>query len=136
MGSASRASGSKSHLQSQADPVSESESEDGGEEVEEHQSTSSADLPPEYWSIQKLVKYIGGGNQTATIIALCSLRDFDLTSESCQFAICDGTLSPIGLGRGLEKAGEQPPLSTRPPLHSRPHVLAVAYPQSVALICS
>jgi hypothetical protein len=52
------------------------------------------DLPPEYWSIQKLVKYLSGGNQTASIIALCSLRDFDLTSEMCQFAIRDG-LTPL-----------------------------------------
>ena len=56
---------------------------------------AAADLPPEYWSIQKLVKYLSGGNQTATIIALCSLRDFDLTSETCQFAIRDGKYTQL-----------------------------------------
>ena len=30
-----------------------------------------------------------GGNQTATIIALCSLRDFNLAQETCQLAIRD-----------------------------------------------
>lgn len=30
-----------------------------------------------------------GGNQTATIIALCSMRDFNLNQEACQFAIRD-----------------------------------------------
>lgn len=30
-----------------------------------------------------------GGNQTATIIALCSMRDFNLTQETCQLAIRD-----------------------------------------------
>ncbi|KAL4593405.1 armadillo repeat-containing protein 4, partial [Arapaima gigas] len=30
-----------------------------------------------------------GGNQTATVIALCSMRDFNLTQESCQSAIRD-----------------------------------------------
>jgi len=30
-----------------------------------------------------------GGNQTATIIALCSMRDFNLAQETCQLAIRD-----------------------------------------------
>ena len=33
--------------------------------------------------------FIQGGNQTATIIALCSLRDFNLAQETCQLAIRD-----------------------------------------------
>jgi hypothetical protein len=32
---------------------------------------------------------IQGGNQTATIIALCSMRDFNLAQETCQLAIRD-----------------------------------------------
>ncbi|KAJ3098022.1 Armadillo repeat-containing protein 4 [Phlyctochytrium planicorne] len=57
-----------------------------GEDV----SDSDADeLPAEYYSIQKLVKYLRCGNQTATIIAICSLRDFDLTNEFNQIAIRD-----------------------------------------------
>ena len=35
------------------------------------------------------MKFLSGGNQTASIIALCSLRDYDLASESCQYAIRD-----------------------------------------------
>ena len=30
-----------------------------------------------------------GGNQTATIIALCAMRDFNLQQETCQLAIRD-----------------------------------------------
>lgn len=67
----------------------ESESSED-EEVEMEKKIKTSDLPPEYWSIQKLVKYLSGGNQTASIIALCSLRDFDLTAEACQLAIRDG----------------------------------------------
>lgn len=49
----------------------------------------NADLPSEYWQIQKLIKYLKGGNPTATLIALCSLRDFDLSQDICQIAIRD-----------------------------------------------
>ncbi|CAL1542374.1 unnamed protein product [Lymnaea stagnalis] len=59
------------------------------EEVIERRHEANADLPTEYWQIQKLVKYLKGGNQTATIIALCSLRDFNLNQETCQLAIRD-----------------------------------------------
>ncbi|KAH9496197.1 Armadillo repeat-containing protein 4 [Bulinus truncatus] len=59
------------------------------EEVIERRHEANADLPTEYWQIQKLVKYLKGGNQTATIIALCSLRDFNLSQETCQLAIRD-----------------------------------------------
>lgn len=33
--------------------------------------------------------FVQGGNQTATIIALCSMRDFNLSQETCQLAIRD-----------------------------------------------
>ncbi len=36
-----------------------------------------------------MVKYLRVGNQTATIIAICALRDFDLKNESNQLAIRD-----------------------------------------------
>jgi hypothetical protein len=45
--------------------------------------------PAEFWQIQKLVKYLRVGNQTATIIAISSLRDFDLHNEANQLAIRD-----------------------------------------------
>ena len=37
-------------------------------------------MPAEYWQIQKLVKYLKWGNQTATVIALCAMLDFNLAS--------------------------------------------------------
>ncbi|KAH1000340.1 armadillo repeat-containing protein gudu [Dendroctonus ponderosae] len=46
-----------------------------------------SEIPPEYWHIQKLVKYLKTGNQTATIVALCCLKDHDLTTEINQLAI-------------------------------------------------
>eukprot|EP00054_Salpingoeca_dolichothecata_P017124 m.102085 g.102085 ORF g.102085 m.102085 type:complete len:1027 (-) comp22316_c0_seq2:122-3202(-) len=69
--------------------LEESDSDDDGDEEDLEEHRLSGDLPSEYWSIQKLVKYLSGGNQTATIISLCSLRDFDLSSDICQFAIRD-----------------------------------------------
>lgn len=72
------------------DTFSESSTEsEEEEEAVERRSETNADLPSEYWQIQKLVKYLKGGNQTATIIALCSMRDFNLTQETCQLAIRD-----------------------------------------------
>uniref|UniRef100_A0A8C8Z5X0 Outer dynein arm docking complex subunit 2 n=1 Tax=Prolemur simus TaxID=1328070 RepID=A0A8C8Z5X0_PROSS len=61
---------------------SSSESEED-EETPDHRQEANADLPSEYWQIQKLVKYLKGGNQTATVIALCSMRDFNLAQETC-----------------------------------------------------
>ncbi|XP_063062971.1 outer dynein arm-docking complex subunit 2 [Engraulis encrasicolus] len=72
------------------DDMSESSSEsDEDEEQPERRPESNTDLPSEYWQIQKLVKYLKGGNQTATVIALCSMRDFNLAQETCQLAIRD-----------------------------------------------
>ena len=62
---------------------------DGEDDFQDRGRQDQNDLPSEYWQIQKLVKYLKGGNQTATIIALCSMRDFNLTQEACQFAIRD-----------------------------------------------
>ncbi|KAF0877283.1 outer dynein arm-docking complex subunit 2 isoform X1 [Crocuta crocuta] len=70
--------------------VSESSSEsEEDEEPSDHRQEANADLPSEYWQIQKLVKYLKGGNQTATVIALCSMKDFNLAQETCQLAIRD-----------------------------------------------
>ncbi|KAJ9600824.1 hypothetical protein L9F63_001036 [Diploptera punctata] len=46
-------------------------------------------MPAEYWHIQKLIKYIKAGNQTATIVSLCCLKDHNLTTEINQIAIRD-----------------------------------------------
>lgn len=45
------------------------------------------EVPSEYWHIQKLIKYMKTGNQTATMISLCCLKDHDLTQELNQAAI-------------------------------------------------
>ncbi|XP_058511344.1 outer dynein arm-docking complex subunit 2-like [Ochotona princeps] len=65
---------------------SPSESEED-EEPSDHRQEANVDLPSEYWQIQKLVRYLKGGNQTATVIALCLIRDFNLAHETCQLAI-------------------------------------------------
>ncbi|XP_025904589.1 armadillo repeat-containing protein 4 [Nothoprocta perdicaria] len=67
---------------------SSSETEEDEEQPERHQE-GNIDLPSEYWQIQKLVKYLKGGNPTATVIALCSMKDFNLAQETCQLAIRD-----------------------------------------------
>ncbi|CAM5112649.1 unnamed protein product [Natator depressus] len=81
---------SKRKVSEKSDEISQSssESEEDEEQPERHQE-GNTDLPSEYWQIQKLVKYIKGGNQTATVIALCSMRDFNLAQETCQLAIRD-----------------------------------------------
>ncbi|XP_060048629.1 outer dynein arm-docking complex subunit 2 isoform X2 [Erinaceus europaeus] len=72
------------------DIISDSSSEsEEDEESPDHRQEANADLPSEYWQIQKLVKYLKGGNQTATVIALCSMKDFNLAQETCQLAIRD-----------------------------------------------
>ncbi|KAJ3043806.1 Armadillo repeat-containing protein 4 [Rhizophlyctis rosea] len=66
-----------------------SESGDSPEEEQQEKRQENSELPAEYYQIQKLVKYLRVGNQTATIIAICSLRDFDLMNEPNQLAIRD-----------------------------------------------
>ncbi|KAJ8327746.1 hypothetical protein O5D80_004081 [Batrachochytrium dendrobatidis] len=67
----------------------DSDSEVSSEEEQQEKRQDNAELPTEYYQIQKLVKYLRSGNQTATIIAICSLRDFDLSNEFNQLAIRD-----------------------------------------------
>uniref|UniRef100_A0A8C3JN16 Armadillo repeat containing 4 n=1 Tax=Calidris pygmaea TaxID=425635 RepID=A0A8C3JN16_9CHAR len=70
--------------------ISESSSEtEEDEEQPIRRQEGNTDLPSEYWGIQKLAKYLKGGNPTATVIALCSMRDFNLAQETCQLAIRD-----------------------------------------------
>jgi armadillo repeat-containing protein 4 len=57
------------------------------EERWKERSIKQSDLPSEYWHIQKLVKYMKAGNQTATVVALCCLKDHDLTTQINQLAI-------------------------------------------------
>ncbi|NWV25969.1 ARMC4 protein, partial [Origma solitaria] len=66
---------------------SSSECEEDEQPVRRHEGNT--DLSPEYWAIQKLAKYVKGGDPTATVIALCSMRDLNLSQEACQLAIKD-----------------------------------------------
>ncbi|NXY67685.1 ARMC4 protein, partial [Glareola pratincola] len=75
---------------SRFEDVSESSSDtEEDEEQPVRRQEGNTDLPSEYWGIQKLAKYLKGGNPTATVIALCSMRDFNLAQETCQLAIRD-----------------------------------------------
>lgn len=45
------------------------------------------DIPNEYWSLIKLIKYVKIGNSIATNLCLCIIRDFDLSLQILQRAI-------------------------------------------------
>ncbi|KAI5750917.1 hypothetical protein M8J77_002423 [Diaphorina citri] len=70
--------------------------EDETEEEKEAQrwkdSKKRTEIPSEFWHIQKLIKYMKAGNQTATIVALACLKDHNLNTEINQSAIreCGG----------------------------------------------
>ncbi|KAM9839660.1 outer dynein arm-docking complex subunit 2 [Aulostomus maculatus] len=69
---------------------SESSSESEEEEDQaERRPDGNTELPSEFWQIQKLVKYLKGGDQTATVLTLCAMMDFNLMQETCQLAIRD-----------------------------------------------
>ncbi|KAI9141604.1 armadillo-type protein [Paraphysoderma sedebokerense] len=78
---------SRSHRTTDDEDESDTQSELSSEEDTQDKRQESSDPIPEQWQIQKLVKYLKAGNQTATIIAICSVRDFDLLIESNQLAI-------------------------------------------------
>ncbi|XP_029866543.1 outer dynein arm-docking complex subunit 2 isoform X2 [Aquila chrysaetos chrysaetos] len=81
---------SKCKTSGRFEDISESSSEtEEDEEQPVRRQEGNTDLPSEYWGIQKLAKYLKGGNPTATVIALCSMRDFNLAQETCQLAIRD-----------------------------------------------
>lgn len=66
--------------------TSSTSSEDEQEKTDEQKNEN---IPPEYWHIQKLIKYMKAGNQTATMVSLSCLKDHDLTTEISQMAIQD-----------------------------------------------
>lgn len=78
-----RMKGFNSDSSDSTDVVSSSDEEDRWKE----RSLKQSELPSEYWHIQKLVKYMKAGNQTATVVALCCLKDHDLTTQINQIAI-------------------------------------------------
>ena len=68
---------------------SSEEDDDQEDQLADRTRQDQTDLPSEYWQIQRLVKYLKGGNPTATVIALSSIRDFNLSMDICQLAIRD-----------------------------------------------
>ena len=71
--------GGRPSVDAVSDSSSESE-EEGDDMAADRRQEQPTDLPAEYWQIQKLVKYLKWGNQTATVIALCAMLDFNLSS--------------------------------------------------------
>lgn len=71
---------SKKVVESEESDSTDVETSSDEEERWRENKRSVEDLPPEYWNIQKLVKYIKAGNPTATMVALCCLKDYDLTT--------------------------------------------------------
>ncbi|RZF37813.1 hypothetical protein LSTR_LSTR007175 [Laodelphax striatellus] len=72
------------------DDDSESSAEEGSSEEETEVpglAPRNPDAAQDYWQIQKLIKYMKAGNQTATVVALACLKDHELGSESIQTAI-------------------------------------------------
>lgn len=68
------------------------ESSSGSDESEDDEEITirvNPELTAEYWDIHKLIKYLKYGNPTATVIALCALRDVSLEQEASQLAILE-----------------------------------------------
>ncbi|KAG5316169.1 ARMC4 protein, partial [Acromyrmex insinuator] len=65
-----------------SDDEPESDDEEKARYQEDH-----PEVPSEFWHIQKLVKYMKAGNQTATMVSLCLLKDYDFTDKIIQKAI-------------------------------------------------
>lgn len=58
-----------------------SDDEPESEEEPRYLQEEHPEIPSEFWNIQKLIKYMKAGNQTATMVALCLLKDYDLTDK-------------------------------------------------------
>ncbi|XP_054621369.1 outer dynein arm-docking complex subunit 2 isoform X1 [Dunckerocampus dactyliophorus] len=75
-----------------ADLFSETSSESNESYEEEEQPVRrqrNTDQPSDYWQIQKLVKYLRAGDQTATLLTLYALMDYDLKQETYHLAMQD-----------------------------------------------
>ncbi|XP_034939765.1 armadillo repeat-containing protein gudu [Chelonus insularis] len=69
----------------------EESSDDESQSEDEEEALFVKEDPPEiaseFWQLQKLIKYIKAGNQTATTVALCLLKNYQLSNRSIQRAI-------------------------------------------------
>ncbi|XP_023118433.2 outer dynein arm-docking complex subunit 2 isoform X2 [Amphiprion ocellaris] len=86
-----RRSSQKIKTSAGAVPVELESSTDSEEEEEQpaRHPEGNTDLPPEYWQIQKLVKYLKASDQKATVLTLYAMMDLNLMQETCQLAIRD-----------------------------------------------
>ncbi|KAG7212015.1 hypothetical protein KM043_011210 [Ampulex compressa] len=66
---------------------SDDEPESESEDEQRYLKDELPEVPSEFWHIQKLIKYMKAGNQTATMVALCLLKDYELSSRVIQKAI-------------------------------------------------
>lgn len=95
------------------------EGNDSSDEEDEYDFNLKAfmargDLPAEFWQVQKLVRYLKAGNQTATVIALCNIADFDLGQEFVQVAIMEsGGLEVSACSNNCFDKVECPKISSR-----------------------
>ncbi|XP_076658827.1 armadillo repeat-containing protein gudu [Halictus rubicundus] len=69
------------------DESSDDEVESESDEELKRLSEDVSEVPSEFWHIQKLIRYMKAGNQTATLVALCLLKDYDLSNRIIQRAI-------------------------------------------------
>ena len=61
-----------------SDDEPESESDDESRYLK---IDATSEVPAEFWHMQKLIKYMKAGNQTATTVSLCLLKDYELNSK-------------------------------------------------------
>ncbi|CAD6215917.1 GSCOCG00000734001-RA-CDS [Cotesia congregata] len=66
---------------------SDDEPESGSDEETPFVNDETPEHASEFWQLQKLIKYIKAGNQTATTVALCLLKNFNLSNRTTQRAI-------------------------------------------------
>ncbi|XP_063979778.1 armadillo repeat-containing protein gudu [Diachasmimorpha longicaudata] len=66
---------------------SDDELESGSDDEANYVKEESPEVPSEFWHLQKLIKYTKAGNQTATTVALCLLKNYELESKPIQRAI-------------------------------------------------
>lgn len=60
---------------------SDDEPESGSDEETPFVKDETPEHASEFWQLQKLIKYIKAGNQTATTVALCLLKNFNLSNR-------------------------------------------------------
>lgn len=69
------------------EPMSSSDEEESGQ-IQKNIDVYT-ELPASYWQIQKLCRYIKGGNETATLIALIAVSEFNLNDETTWLGLRD-----------------------------------------------